>query len=142
MICFIIEELTKRGYQVGSRKHSSHVHAIDKAGSDSDCHRLAGAKPAVFQTPAGIGVFWDIGNEDHTEKHLESVFSHCDIVIIESFRNAEGPKILLTDQASEADNIENVIAIISDMDFKTSLPKFQPNSPELINFIENSLLNI
>ncbi|MCP4022340.1 MAG: molybdopterin-guanine dinucleotide biosynthesis protein MobB, partial [Desulfobacteraceae bacterium] len=47
LITDIIKELTAKGAQVGSLKHSSHVHELDKPGKDSFLHRKAGASPAA-----------------------------------------------------------------------------------------------
>jgi molybdopterin-guanine dinucleotide biosynthesis protein MobB len=113
---------------------------VDKPGTDSDFHRRAGAAPAVFQTATGIGVYWN-HDDARTEEMLKTVFNGCDIVVVESFRKAKGPKLLITDDVHESGHIENVIGIISETSKKNTRPLFKPGSIKIIDFIEKKFFN-
>ncbi len=84
LIVELISSLKKRGFKVGSIKHSSHAHDIDRPGKDSHRHRTAGANPSAFITPVGIGIFIDRNNgEDDPYSIVEKMFADCEIVIVE-----------------------------------------------------------
>lgn len=88
----IIEELTKRGYNVASIKHSHHTMEMDKENTDTWKHKKAGSNVVV-----GIGstTFFNIKKEMDLNrllfliKHMDTV----DFVIIEGFKKYNYPKI-------------------------------------------------
>ena len=92
---FLIEQFKSRGLKTGAFKHTSHNHPLDKVGSDSDKLRKAGAFPTSFSTPEGFAAIFQNPDEDARIKLLSRIYWDCDIVLIESFRQAEGPKELV-----------------------------------------------
>lgn len=131
---FLITNLTARGYRIGSMKHSSHNHPLDKIGSDSNRFYLAGANPSVFLTPEGMAAFYQPGPNLTIEDLLSRTFSDCDLVLIESFRQAKGPKILLLKTEDDTKGLENLVAVVNQEGYHPKYPAFKLLDVKLIDF--------
>ncbi len=92
LIVELISYFTKNGIKVGSVKHSSHFHEIDREGKDSYRHRKAGAVPAAFITLEGLGIY--ISREAITDPYLllEPLYKSCQIVLVEGDIDRKGAK--------------------------------------------------
>lgn len=93
LVVDIITELTRRGLAVGSVKHSSHDHELDKPGKDSFLHREAGATPATIITPSLTAVFIPQSGTDDPLRVLLPLYQNKDLVIVEGYLNGPGEKI-------------------------------------------------
>lgn len=93
LVVDIITELTRRGLSVGSVKHSSHDHELDKPGKDSFLHRQAGATPATIITPSLTAVFIPQSGTDDPLNILLPLYQDKDIVVVEGYLNGPGEKI-------------------------------------------------
>jgi molybdopterin-guanine dinucleotide biosynthesis protein MobB len=132
---FIISELHKEGFEVGAIKHSSDCQFIDKVGSDSDRFRNAGAAPSAFSTLDTLAICYkDIALEDQ-KSILTKLLKQCDLVVIESFRHAEGPKIWLSGDQDLSEAPQQTIAIIAENRAHRDIPVFPYNDPLLASFI-------
>ncbi len=89
----LLREFGRRGLRVGTLKHSSHEHEIDRPGKDSHRHRTSGANPAAFATPGTVGVF--IPREPGADPFLglESIYASCDLILVEGWIEGPGPKV-------------------------------------------------
>lgn len=140
IIHFLIQELTAQNYRVGAFKHSSHSHPLDKAGSDSDLFRQAGARPSAFGTPQGMAFFFNALADGEKAALLKNVYQHCDLVLIESFREAHGPKILIGKEKGYSEGIDNIIAVVNNADFHPDLPAFEFEDQNLVSFVINKII--
>ena len=103
----IIEELTKRGYNVASIKHSHHTMEMDKENTDTWRHKNAGSNVVV-----GIGstTFFNVRKEMDLNrllfliKHLDDV----DFVVIEGFKRYNYPKIITSPDVEDEYTIKQV----------------------------------
>lgn len=88
----IIEELTKRGYNVASIKHSHHEMEMDRENTDTWKHKLAGSNVVV-----GIGSTSFFNVRDILELNrllfLIKFMDNADFVVIEGFKSYNYPKI-------------------------------------------------
>ena len=88
----IIEELTKRGYDVASIKHSHHEMEMDRENTDTWRHKLAGSNVVV-----GIGSTSFFNVRDILELNrllfLIKFMDNVDFVVIEGFKSYNYPKI-------------------------------------------------
>ena len=88
----IIEELTRRGYNVASIKHSHHTMEMDRENTDTWKHKEAGSKIVV-----GIGstTFFNIRETLDLDRLLYLIkhVGNMDFVIIEGFKRYNYPKI-------------------------------------------------
>jgi molybdopterin-guanine dinucleotide biosynthesis adapter protein len=93
LICELLEELTRRGLKVGTVKHSSHDHELDRPGKDSYLHRQAGARPAAVVAAHQLALYLPRTEEDDPLTVLEPMFATCDLVLVEGFIEHEGLKL-------------------------------------------------
>lgn len=93
IVCAVIEELTRRGLDVGSVKHHGHRgFAIDVPGKDSYRHRQAGATETVIASPDGLARIKDLPHEVECSDILATMPGH-DVVIVEGYRASGLPCI-------------------------------------------------
>ncbi|HGY56518.1 MAG TPA: molybdopterin-guanine dinucleotide biosynthesis protein B [Caldithrix abyssi] len=136
---FLIRKLTERGYRVGAYKHSAHSHPLDKPGSDSDSFRHSGAQPVIFESAEGMAIFFNQPAEKQKEDILRYVFKDCDLILIESFRSAPGPKIFVQTEREDNAPAGNVIAVVNEYGTHHRYPAFTPQAERIIDFIVEKL---
>lgn len=89
----IIEELTKRGYNVSSIKHSHHEMEMDREHTDTWRHKLAGSNVVV-----GVGSTSFFNVRDILDLNrllfLIKFMDDVDFVVIEGFKSYNFPKIV------------------------------------------------
>lgn len=103
----VIEELTKRGYNVASIKHSHHTMEMDKENTDTWKHKEAGSNVVV-----GIGstTFFNVRKEMDLNrllfliKHMDDI----DFVVIEGFKRYNYPKIATSPDVVDEYTIKEV----------------------------------
>lgn len=126
LVVELIAEFTRQGLRVGSIKHSSHVHELDKPGKDSYRHREAGANPSAIITQDMIGITIRREPADDHYAVLAPVMADCDLVIIEGDFDHPGPKIEVWRASVGGTCLANknaeIIAVVSDDLPDTSVP--------------------
>lgn len=105
LVTLIVGELVKRGYQVGTIKHTHHD--LDIKGKDTWKHRKAGTKLVVG---SGESTTFIINEKMDLEKILKNIryLEELDFVIIEGFKFANYPKISTDPAVKDKYTIENV----------------------------------
>lgn len=94
LVVRLIPLLRARGLRVGSIKHSSHPHSLDREGSDSWRHREAGAEATMGITAAAISVQLPLpSSQAETDALIQREMAGCDLVLIEGWAERGGPKI-------------------------------------------------
>lgn len=93
LIVDIITQMVKTGIAVGSIKHSSHTHELDKPGKDSFLHRQAGAAPVTMMTRDLAAVYLPISQGTTPDVIMEKFYTHLDIVLIEGWISGPYDKI-------------------------------------------------
>ena len=103
----VIEELTKRGYNVASIKHSHHSIEMDKENTDTWKHKQAGANLVV-----GVGstTFFNARKEHDLNRilYLLKHFDEFDFVIIEGYKSYNYPKIITSPEVKDEYTIKEV----------------------------------
>ena len=103
----VIEELTKRGYNVASIKHSHHSIEMDKENTDTWRHNQAGANLVV-----GVGstTFFNARKEHDLNRilYLLKHFDEFDFVIIEGYKSYNYPKIITSPDVRDEYTIKEV----------------------------------
>ena len=111
----VIEELTKRGYNVASVKHSHHSIEMDKENTDTWKHKQAGANLVV-----GVGstTFFNSRNEHDLNRilYLLKHFDDFDFVIIEGYKSYNYPKIITSPEVRDEYTIKEVDSFTIDED--------------------------
>lgn len=103
----VIEELTKRGYNVASIKHSHHSIEMDKENTDTWKHKQAGANLVV-----GVGstTFFNMKAEYDLNRilYLLKHFDNFDFIIIEGYKSYNYPKIITSPEIRDKYTIKEV----------------------------------
>jgi len=103
----VIEELTRRGYNVASIKHSHHSIEMDKENTDTWKHKQAGANLVV-----GVGstTFFNARKEHDLNRILFLLkhFDDFDFVIIEGYKSYNYPKIITSPDVRDEYTIKEV----------------------------------
>lgn len=103
----VIEELTKRGYNVASIKHSHHTMEMDRENTDTWKHKNAGSTVVV-----GIGstTFFNIKQKMDLNRLLYLIkhFDDVDFVVIEGFKSYNYPKIATSSDVVDKYTIKQV----------------------------------
>lgn len=103
----VIEELTRRGYNVASIKHSHHSIEMDKENTDTWKHKQAGANLVV-----GVGstTFFNARKEHDLNRilYLLKHFDDFDFVIIEGYKSYNYPKIITSPNVRDEYTIKEV----------------------------------
>jgi molybdopterin-guanine dinucleotide biosynthesis adapter protein len=139
----LIPELKKRGYRIGSIKHTCQAFDIDKKGKDSWRHRKAGADIVVVASTNKIAMIKD--NDCESLDCLEKYFNGVDLVIAEGFNKENIPKIEIVRKASGKEPLclgdSKLIAVVTDADTGHKVPRFGLEEiDKLADFIENKYL--
>lgn len=93
LIVDLVSELTRRHIRVGTLKHSSHVHELDKPGKDSHQHRTAGAGPVTMVTKNLSAVYLPRTEQTGPLQILETFYKEVDITLIEGWISGPFEKI-------------------------------------------------
>ena len=97
LIVDLVKELSRRGIEVGTIKHTHHRHELDVPGKDSYQHRMAGAAVVGILSPAMNAVFLP-ASETHameTDRYAMFVpmFAQCELVLVEGDSQTTAAKI-------------------------------------------------
>ncbi|MCE5213873.1 MAG: molybdopterin-guanine dinucleotide biosynthesis protein B [Methanobacterium sp.] len=98
LVTLIVSELVKRGYQVGTIKHTHHD--FDLEGKDTFKHQKAGAELVVG---SGENTFFSINEKFELKKILKKIkcIKELDFVVIEGFKFENYPKISTTEEKDD-----------------------------------------
>jgi len=141
LIVDLIKALIKKEINVGTMKHSAHIHELDKPGKDSFQHRIAGAAPVTMVTEQMSAVYLPRNEDTSPENLLKTYYSTVDIVLIEGWISGPFQKIEVWRESLKKQplfpSMNNVKAIVSDDPIKkTDLPVFPRSTIDLlVNFI-------
>jgi molybdopterin-guanine dinucleotide biosynthesis protein B len=139
----LIPVLKKRGYRIGTVKHTHHVFDFDKTGKDSSRHKDAGAETVVIASPGKIAMV----KNDHegTLDGLVNYFDDLDLVITEGYKREKKPKIEVVRAARHTKPLlqddRQLMAVVTDVDMHLKVPVFGLEEINLLaDFIENRFL--
>lgn len=113
----LIKELANEGYEVGTLKHSTHDHELDKKGKDSHRHRTAGAALSSIMTANMTALYLPRKADDSPKSLIEKYYQNIDILLIEGWIKGPFNKIETWSVAVKKDplyfNIKKVACIVS-----------------------------
>jgi len=139
----LIPELKRRGYRIGTIKHSHHVFDFDKSGKDSWRHKDAGAETVVIASAGKIAM---VKNDHHGKlDDLQQFFNDLDLVITEGYKRESRPKIEVVRAARNPEPLlardPNLVAVVTDAQLKLPVPVFDlEDISRLADFIEDTYL--
>ena len=131
LISELITELVKRGLKIGTIKHSSHDHELDKKGKDSFMHRKAGASPASIICTNMTGIFFPNDPEKDPFDEILPMYHKTDLVIVEGFIDGPYKKIEVfrkeTKTEPRANTRKDISAIITNDPINSEVPLWPRN---------------
>lgn len=150
LLTALLPLLEASGLRVAVIKHSHHDFEIDQPGKDSFLLRKAGARQLLIASP-----FRTVLIEEHrppTEPRLDELIKSMnrqdlDLILVEGFRHAGFPKLEIHRAATQKPFLHprdpSIIALASDSDAVTPLPRLNINDPqEIALFIRDFIASI
>lgn len=90
----LVAEISARGFTVSTVKHAHHAFDIDHEGKDSWRHRKAGAAQVLVASKQRWALMTELrGAPEPSLSLLLAQLSPVDLVLVEGFKGAAGPKI-------------------------------------------------
>ena len=139
----LIPELRRRGYRIGTIKHTHHAFEIDRSGKDSERHRTAGAQTVILAASGQIAMIKSTPSESLTG--LVRYFDDVDLLITEGYKHEKMPKIevLRTEVATQllCRDDPGLVAVATDAHITIHVPVFRLDDPvPIAAFIEQKFL--
>lgn len=133
----LIPLFVARELKVSLIKHTHHDFSIDQPGKDSYRHRTAGCSEVMVTSQHRWALVHELRDEPEPGlKEQLARLSHCDLVLVESFKNDAIAKLEVHRVAISKPLLfphdPNIVAIASDLPLDTSLPQFRLDQPEKI----------
>ena len=123
----LIPELKRRGYRIGTIKHTHHGFSMDQKGKDTYRHRAAGADAVLAASSGQISLVKSIP-EDSLDSLLP-YFQDMDIVLVEGFKQEKKPKIEVfrsqIHQTPLFPEDDLLVAVVTDSLYSARVPVFQ-----------------
>ncbi|MFQ5480634.1 MAG: molybdopterin-guanine dinucleotide biosynthesis protein B [Thermodesulfobacteriota bacterium] len=145
LIVKVVEELTARGYRVGTIKHDAHKFEIDREGKDSWRHKKAGAKSVLITSAEKLAFIKSTAEEMPLSKAIPLFMSDLDVVITEGYKTGALPKIevyrssVAEHPACLSDPL--LLALVSDGPLETKKPLLDINDfMGVADIIENKII--
>ncbi len=143
LIVELVKEFTNQGLEIGTLKHSSHQHELDKPGKDSFLHREAGGHPAAIATLNQIAVYLPRKAGENPFDKLASLYAETDIVLVEGYIAGPGKKVEVWRNEIGSNPLalerDDIIAVITDDDIDTDVPLWPRND---VAKIADNILNL
>jgi molybdopterin-guanine dinucleotide biosynthesis protein MobB len=138
----LVEAWTNGGLSVGYAKHASHGFDMDRPGKDTDRVYQAGGAGVVVTGPKGTA-FLDPREAD-AGTLAERFYSHCDAVVLEGFRKAALPAVVLAGPDGDAEFLSlaegPVLALVASASSKGAadaatrgIARFEPDDGEALS---------
>ena len=123
----LVGEFVRRGWRVATIKHAHHDADIDKPGTDSFRHRLAGAAEVALVGGRRYAIMHE--GPEPTLAEVMARLTPCDLVLVEGYKRESHPKIEVradNDRPLAPDD-PNIVAIAVDQrpPVAASLPHFR-----------------
>jgi len=140
----VVKILKEKGYRVGVLKSTKHRGVIeDSPGTDSFRYAEAGADGVGIVEPERLILFK--GLEERNPEYLAfSLFSDCDLVVCEGFKNSELPKFEVVRREFKekmlGKKLKNLIGVVSDFPVE-GVKNFPIEHPEAVaEFVEKEFI--
>jgi molybdopterin-guanine dinucleotide biosynthesis protein B len=130
----LIPEMKKRGFRVGSVKHTAHGFSMDREGKDSYRHRQAGSDAVAVASPNQIVLIKSVAAD--SLETVEGYFADMDVLFVEGYKREKRPKIEVFNSRYHQAPInlydENLIAFVTDDSVKAAVPTFRMDQIEAL----------
>ena len=124
----VVEEMTARGYSVGTIKSDSHGMQMDREGKDTWRFTQAGAKATAIIGPGGYALIQKTPDKEDLET-VAAMLKNVDIILVEGYKGAGRPKIEVVRAEKGTDVVtdpRDLVAVVSDVGIFPDLPGTVP----------------
>ena len=90
---YLLPELRKQGYKVGTIKHDVHGFDIDKPGKDTWRHKQAGANLVLISSPEKLALIKDVDHDSELDELRQHYVKDVDLILTEGYKSGDKPKI-------------------------------------------------
>jgi len=143
LILGLISEYRKRGHMVGVVKHTHHTISGEKVAGDAEKFVAAGADEVLLVADDTVTRWVGGGAGVTTPRNSASPediasFIATNVVLVEGFKGVEAwPRVALWRTGGEVPPLEGVIAVVTDAELTTSVPRFRSDDvPALADFLD------
>ncbi len=140
----VIPELKKRGYRIGTIKHSHHDVDVDKEGKDSWRHREAGSEMTILLSGRKMSLVRDFPGEPSVEHLRDRYMDSVDIILAEGFKGSRMPKIWVFRKETSSSMVnkdDSLVAVVSDNEVDLGVPWIDINDARAVaDLIEEKFL--
>jgi len=105
LVCRLTETFKQAGYKVGTIKRDAHDFQIDTPGTDTWRHQEAGADITAITSSKRTAIMKQHAEPLHL---LIAQMSEADVVLIEGFKDASYPKIIMIRSAVDSQLLHSV----------------------------------
>ena len=122
----LIPELVRKGYRVGTVKHSHHIFEVDKPGKDSWQHREAGAVSVAISSGKRFAFIKELDSGVSIREMISILYKDIDIVLIEGYKNEGFPRIEVVRKgfSKPISQDQKLLMVVSDIRFNLTVPVF------------------
>ncbi|MBA3927119.1 molybdopterin-guanine dinucleotide biosynthesis protein B [Listeria rustica] len=116
--CFV-QQLKAQDYTVAVIKHDAHAFTIDHPGTDSHSFRESGADVVALSSSSQHAIMVDQGI---TLQNMIAQLPPTDVILIEGYKEAPFPKIVMVRDAEDITTLESLPAIHTMATLRDDLP--------------------
>jgi molybdopterin-guanine dinucleotide biosynthesis adapter protein len=122
----LLRELSSRGYQIATIKHSHHSLDFDNPKKDSFRHSQAGAAATMVSSTTAVQIIKPMRQEMKIEELVRYYGEDFDLILTEGFSRDNAPKIEIHRKESGPllESASNIVAVVTDEPLETSAPQF------------------
>lgn len=117
----LVREMRGRGIKVSTIKHAPEGFTKER-GKDTTRHLDAGSLFTALLSPEGGFIEW---RGEKEPEDMERLLDESDIILVEGFKGKKGFKIEVLRDGELMTDEEELSAIVTDRDMKTSIPVFR-----------------
>ncbi|MEM9733003.1 MAG: molybdopterin-guanine dinucleotide biosynthesis protein B [Pseudomonadota bacterium] len=138
LVARLVSTFSARGLTVSTVKHAHEGYEIDREGSDTSQHAIAGAQEIAIAGGSRWAILHEGQGENATLPDMLRRLSPCDLVIVEGFKGEPHPKIECRREAAVSQqpvwqrNSSIVAVASSGVDEPCPLPQFDLDDVETI----------
>lgn len=110
LVTKLIAHLVAQGYKIGTIKHDAHNFEVDKPGKDTWRHREAGASIVSITSAQKTAIMIQ---EHRSVEELLPLYHGMDLVLIEGYKFAGYPKVVLLRQPEHLALLADVTSVLA-----------------------------
>ncbi|MBH5317562.1 molybdopterin-guanine dinucleotide biosynthesis protein B [Paenibacillus sp. GSMTC-2017] len=107
MVCRLTTYFKEASYRVGTIKRDAHDFQMDKPGTDTWLHQEAGAHITAISSSKRTAILKQ--NPDTLEQLISAMQGDVDVILIEGFKEASYPKIIMARNTSDLELLKTLL---------------------------------